>query len=59
MAEMRYLWVKPIGLDETKLRAFLGQVPFTPLDDAMRLSLADLGVTNAELTRPEFQLAAA
>jgi nucleoside-diphosphate-sugar epimerase len=59
LAEMRYLWVRPIGLDEAKLRAFLGQVPFTPLDAAMRESLADLGVTTAERMRPEPQLAAA
>jgi nucleoside-diphosphate-sugar epimerase len=44
MAEMRYLWVKPIGLDGAKLRAFLGEVPFTPLDAAMAESLDDLGV---------------
>ncbi|MGH7022213.1 MAG: NAD-dependent epimerase/dehydratase family protein [Caulobacteraceae bacterium] len=44
MAEMRYLWTKPIGMDESKLRAFLGEVPSTPLDCALRESLSDLGV---------------
>jgi nucleoside-diphosphate-sugar epimerase len=43
MLEMRYLWRKPIGLDDTKLRAFLGEVPATPLDTAVRETLADLG----------------
>ncbi len=43
MAEMRYLWTRPIGLDESKLAAFI-DVPATPLDCAVRESLADLGV---------------
>jgi len=45
LLEMRYLWQKPIGLDDAKLRAFLGNVPATSLDVAIRESLADLGVT--------------
>jgi len=43
LLEMRYLWFKPIGLDDAKLRAFLGEVPATPLDMAVRETLADLG----------------
>ncbi len=43
MLEMRYLWQKPIGLDDAKLRAFLGEVPSTPLDAAMRETLSDMG----------------
>ncbi len=43
LLEMRYLWRKPIGLDDTKLRAFLGDVPFTPLDTALRITLEDMG----------------
>jgi nucleoside-diphosphate-sugar epimerase len=43
LLEMRYLWRKPIGLDDAKLRAFLGEVPSTPLDTAMRASLTDMG----------------
>jgi hypothetical protein len=35
VVEMRYLWPVPIGLDNTKLRAFLGQEPHTPLRDAV------------------------
>jgi nucleoside-diphosphate-sugar epimerase len=41
--EMRYLWRKPIGLDDAKLAGFLGEVPHTPLDTAMRATLADMG----------------
>jgi nucleoside-diphosphate-sugar epimerase len=43
MMEMRYLWKRPIGLNDAKLRAFLGDVPATPLDAAVRETLADLG----------------
>ncbi len=41
MLEMRYLWRRPIGLDNRKLVAFLGEEPRTPLADAIRATLAD------------------
>jgi nucleoside-diphosphate-sugar epimerase len=43
MAEMRYLWREPLVLDDRKLRAFLGEVPHTPLDVAVGASLRALG----------------
>ena len=43
LLEMRYLWRRPIGLDGAKLAAFLGNVPATPLDVAIRATLADMG----------------
>jgi len=43
MAEMRYLWREPLVLDDRKLRAFLGDVPHTPLDAAVTASLRALG----------------
>jgi nucleoside-diphosphate-sugar epimerase len=43
LLEMRYLWRRPIGLDGGKLEAFLGGAPATPLDVAMRTTLADMG----------------
>ncbi|MCF3947007.1 NAD-dependent epimerase/dehydratase family protein [Acidiphilium iwatense] len=43
MLEMRYLWRETVLLDNTKLTAFLGAEPHTPLDDAMRASLQGLG----------------
>jgi nucleoside-diphosphate-sugar epimerase len=43
MAEMRYLWREPLVLDDRKLRAFLGEVPHTPLDTAVAASLRALG----------------
>ncbi|HEY1447688.1 MAG TPA: NAD-dependent epimerase/dehydratase family protein [Caulobacteraceae bacterium] len=51
LLEMRYLWRQPIGLDDAKLRAFLGDVPATPLDTAVREALADLDVTLEEDAR--------
>ena len=43
LLEMRYLWRQPIGLDNAKLTAFLGAEPHTPLDTAVRATLADMG----------------
>ena len=48
MREMRYLWKKPVRLDNTKLVAFLGREPHTPLDIAVRQSLAALGCPGAD-----------
>jgi nucleoside-diphosphate-sugar epimerase len=45
LLEMRYLYRLPIGLDDSKLRAFLGEVAATPLETAVREALADLEVT--------------
>jgi len=42
LLEMRYLWERPIGLDDTKLRGFLGDIPTTPFDIAVRETLADM-----------------
>lgn len=41
--EMRYLWKGPLRLDNTKLRAVLGGEPRTPLDEAVRATLAGQG----------------
>jgi len=43
MREMRYLWQVPLQLDNRKLVALLGQEPHTPLDEAVRHSLIELG----------------
>jgi nucleoside-diphosphate-sugar epimerase len=43
LLEMRYLQRKPIGLDNTKLVAFLGAEPHTALDAAIRATLSDMG----------------
>jgi nucleoside-diphosphate-sugar epimerase len=44
LLEMRYLWQKPIGLDNAKLVRFLGEEPHTPLDAALKATLTDMGV---------------
>jgi nucleoside-diphosphate-sugar epimerase len=44
LRKMRYLWHIPVQLDGTRLHAFLGEVPHTPLDDALLATLDGLGV---------------
>jgi nucleoside-diphosphate-sugar epimerase len=43
LAEMRYLWQQPLYLPNTRLLAVLGQEPHTPLDEAVRATLAGIG----------------
>ena len=43
MREMRYLWQRPVRLDNARLRATLGEEPRTPLDQAVRETLRGLG----------------
>ena len=43
MLEMRYLWNVALQLDNSKLIRFLGQEPHTPLDEALRTTLHELG----------------
>ncbi|WP_010185674.1 NAD-dependent epimerase/dehydratase family protein [Sphingomonas sp. PAMC 26605] len=43
MQEMLYLWRRPLRLVDTKVRGLLGDVPATPLDDAVRATLQGLG----------------
>ena len=45
--EMRYLWQRPLRLDNRKLAAFLGAEPHTPLDEAVRQSLIRVGCLSA------------
>ena len=41
--EMRYLWRIPLRLDNSKLVALIGGEPHTPIDEALRATLAELG----------------
>ena len=43
MREMIYLWRRSLRLVDGKLRRFLGDVPTTPLGDALRTTLQGLG----------------
>ena len=45
--EMRYLWDRPLHLDNWRLVAILGSEPRTPLDAALRQSLEDIGCLSA------------
>jgi nucleoside-diphosphate-sugar epimerase len=51
LLEMRYLWRRPIGLDNTSLVRFLGAEPHTPLDRAMTATLADMGCLDEEASK--------
>ena len=46
IAEMAYLWSVPHALDGAALTASLGQLPKTPLDEALRATLRGLGFGN-------------
>ncbi len=46
--EMRYLWRRPLRLDNAKLIAFLGDEPHTALDQAVAHTLDALGCLPAE-----------
>jgi nucleoside-diphosphate-sugar epimerase len=52
LLEMRYLWRKPIGLDNARLVRFLGEEPHTPLDAAMAATLADMGRLGGQALPP-------
>ncbi|MNN85735.1 hypothetical protein D3C81_2030590 [compost metagenome] len=43
LREMRYLWQTPLAMDNARLLAVLGQEPHTPLDEAVRATLAGMG----------------
>ena len=55
MLELRYLWQRPVRLDNAKLVAFLGTEPHTPIDVAVRSTLDGLGCLPAgdPARRPE------
>lgn len=43
LCKMRYLWQGPVQLDDRKLRAFLGNGLYTPIDQAVSAALAGAG----------------
>jgi nucleoside-diphosphate-sugar epimerase len=45
--EMRYLWRETVVLDNSRLTAVLGAEPHTPLDEALRATLAERGGAEA------------
>jgi nucleoside-diphosphate-sugar epimerase len=47
LREMRYLWREPLRMDNARLVARLGAEPHTPLDEAVRATLAGQGSLGA------------
>jgi nucleoside-diphosphate-sugar epimerase len=47
LLEMRYLWRETVLMDNTRLKAVLGEEPRTPLDEALRATLVHLGCLEA------------
>ncbi|MBP1844698.1 nucleoside-diphosphate-sugar epimerase [Rhizobium petrolearium] len=47
LGEMRYLWKMPVRMRNDKLLAFLGEEPSTPIDEAVRAALMDIGCLEA------------
>lgn len=43
LRRMRYLWQTPIRLDGNKLHAFLGEIPSTPIEQAIHATLGSVG----------------
>ena len=43
LSEISYLWATPHAIDGTRLAAIIGDMPQTPLDQAITASLASLG----------------
>lgn len=59
LLEMRYLWRVDLKLEDARLRRFLGEVPHTPLDAAVRETLDGLGSLPAEKTPQPMRIVAA
>ena len=51
--EMRYLWQRPHVLEDSALRAQLGNVPNTPLPQALTAALAALDLPSVRPTPAE------
>lgn len=41
--KMRYLWQHPLQLDDRKLVGFLGKKPYTPIREALEVTLREMG----------------
>lgn len=52
MMEMRYLWRRPVRMDNAALLAVLGVEPHTPLDEAVEATLRGLGCMDAPAAAP-------
>jgi nucleoside-diphosphate-sugar epimerase len=50
LSELRYLWLRPLHLDNSKLVRLIGPEPHTPLEDAVQRTLIGLGCIEAKTT---------
>ncbi|WP_266171155.1 NAD-dependent epimerase/dehydratase family protein [Dyella subtropica] len=48
MRKMRYLWRTPVQLDDARLVAFLGAAPYTPIEEAIRVTLEGAGCLSVD-----------
>jgi len=53
LREMRYIWQEPLRMPNDRLIAAIGAEPWTPIDEAVRASLADLGCLPPETALPQ------
>lgn len=53
LLEMRYLWEQPVRMSNHRLVATIGKEPHTPLEDAVRATLIDMGCLVDGDVRPE------
>jgi nucleoside-diphosphate-sugar epimerase len=51
LRKMRYLWKSPLQLDDHKLVAFLGDKPYTPIEQALRVTLNGIGCLDVAAAR--------
>jgi nucleoside-diphosphate-sugar epimerase len=58
LREMRYLWQEPLRMPNDRLVAAIGAEPWTPIDEAVRASLAALGCLPPALAMPQRALPA-
>jgi nucleoside-diphosphate-sugar epimerase len=58
LREMRYIWQEPLRMPNDRLVAAIGAEPWTPIDEAVRASLAALGCLPPELAIPQRVLTA-
>jgi nucleoside-diphosphate-sugar epimerase len=58
LREMRYLWQEPLRMPNDRLVAAIGAEPWTPIDEAVRASLAALGCLPPDVAMPQRALSA-
>lgn len=55
LSEMAYLWRVPHALDDRALRALIGELPATPVDEALAAALLGMGLGGGSASRARSQ----